>query len=275
MMCDGSSMVCVCVVGVVGLEKEILCRFGVHRPRLYRIETRHREEERKGKERPMGHTYIHSTTERNIKAHTTSVSRNHSFILVHALLLLLDSLGLVLIPTSSLIMLTRFYRPAALQSYIAQARVIGNRVTRQRCLSSMSESASAGVPASTPSSSSASSNPTSAPIHTRQTQFNEASTPSSKPKRKQGKGVLIGLALFIGCGFTFPFWYHFYNAKAGNHYTASKPLTPQQVMRGAYLNTSTKDIGPDPTWHARHGIIPIEGEGKSEERAAELIQRRH
>ena len=165
-------------------------------------------------------------------------------------------------------MLTRFYRPAALQSYIAQTRVIGNRVTRQRCLSSMSET---GVPAASASAGT----PSSASLSSSNSQFNETSAPSSKPKRKQGKGVLIGLALFIGCGFTFPFWYHFYNAKAGNHYTASKPLTPQQVMRGAYLNTSTKDIGPDPTWHARHGIIPIEGEGKSEERAAELIQRRH
>lgn len=82
---------------------------------------------------------------------------------------------------------------------------------------------------------------------------------SPKP-RKQRKGVMFALAGFVTCTFTFPFWLHFYNASAGNHYTASKALTPAQTMRGAYLNSGTRDIGPDPTWHAQHNITPVEGD---------------
>jgi hypothetical protein len=125
------------------------------------------------------------------------------------------------------------------------------RMTLSRFSSTSSSAPSAGTPA-TAAAATASSTP-----------ISPRSVPRSAP-RKQGKAVMIGLAVFIACGFSFPFWLHHHNASSGNHYTASKPLTSSQVMRGAYMNTGTRDIGPDPTWHAKHGITPVEGDAKKQ-----------
>ncbi|TFJ83795.1 hypothetical protein NSK_004897 [Nannochloropsis salina CCMP1776] len=36
-------------------------------------------------------------------------------------------------------------------------------------------------------------------------------------------------------------------------YQSDKPLTGSQIMRGAYMNTSSQDIGPDPDYDFRSG----------------------
>ena len=33
--------------------------------------------------------------------------------------------------------------------------------------------------------------------------------------------------------------------------TSEKPLTATQVRRGTYINTGSKDVGPDPDWNAK------------------------
>lgn len=71
--------------------------------------------------------------------------------------------------------------------------------------------------------------------------------------------MVFGIGAFASAFFLFPFWLHKHNMDSGNHYTASKALTPGQIQRGAFLNSGTHDIGPDPAWHQRHGIVPIEG----------------
>ncbi|EWM29776.1 hypothetical protein Naga_100022g38 [Nannochloropsis gaditana] len=36
-------------------------------------------------------------------------------------------------------------------------------------------------------------------------------------------------------------------------YQSDKPLTGSQIMRGAYMNSSSQDIGPDPDYDFRSG----------------------
>jgi hypothetical protein len=67
---------------------------------------------------------------------------------------------------------------------------------------------------------------------------------------------MIGLGIFAACGFTFPFYLWWQNNS--HHFTGSKPLTPAQRMRGAYINSSTRDIGPDPDWQKRFDIQRVE-----------------
>ena len=35
---------------------------------------------------------------------------------------------------------------------------------------------------------------------------------------------------------------------------SEKALTGSQVQRGAYMNTGSKDIGPDPDWDLKKGL---------------------
>eukprot|EP00965_Chrysotila_dentata_P204977 6182672-Pleurochrysis_carterae.AAC.2 len=37
-------------------------------------------------------------------------------------------------------------------------------------------------------------------------------------------------------------------------WASDKPLTPSQVRRGNYLNTSSRDVGPDPDWDHATGM---------------------
>ncbi|KAL3693031.1 hypothetical protein R1sor_006682 [Riccia sorocarpa] len=52
----------------------------------------------------------------------------------------------------------------------------------------------------------------------------------------------LGLAAFAACGLAFPF---FLRRNTEPMIDASKALPPQAVMRGPYINTGSKDVGPD------------------------------
>ncbi|KAL0044523.1 hypothetical protein WJX82_011108 [Trebouxia sp. C0006] len=57
------------------------------------------------------------------------------------------------------------------------------------------------------------------------------------------KLVAAGLLGFIGLSASFPFVF----ARTGPTVDSSKPLSGQAAVRGAYINSGSKDIGPDPT----------------------------
>ncbi|KAL2608180.1 hypothetical protein R1flu_026753 [Riccia fluitans] len=52
----------------------------------------------------------------------------------------------------------------------------------------------------------------------------------------------LGLAAFAACGLTFPLFLWVNTAPIID---TSKPLPPQAVMRGPYVNTGSRDVGPD------------------------------
>ncbi|PIA54930.1 hypothetical protein AQUCO_00901084v1 [Aquilegia coerulea] len=63
-------------------------------------------------------------------------------------------------------------------------------------------------------------------------------------------GVLAtGLVAFAAVGLSFPF----FMATAGNKpvIDSSKPLSPQATFRGPYINTGSRDIGPDQGTHPK------------------------
>ncbi|XP_042503914.1 uncharacterized protein LOC122081038 [Macadamia integrifolia] len=60
--------------------------------------------------------------------------------------------------------------------------------------------------------------------------------------------VATGLVAFAAAGLAFPFY--FVTSKAQPVIDSSKPLPPQATFRGPYVNTGSRDIGPD------HGTSP-------------------
>jgi len=62
----------------------------------------------------------------------------------------------------------------------------------------------------------------------------------------RGKVVtLAGIALFGGVMFSVPF---LVVRKTPGMQTKDESLTGSQVMRGPFMNTGSKDAGPDPDW---------------------------
>ncbi|KAF5191232.1 transmembrane protein [Thalictrum thalictroides] len=61
--------------------------------------------------------------------------------------------------------------------------------------------------------------------------------------------LATGLVAFAAAGLYFPF----YMATAGNKpvIDSSKPLSPQATFRGPYINTGSRDIGPDQGTHPK------------------------
>uniref|UniRef100_A0A0D9ZGX2 Uncharacterized protein n=1 Tax=Oryza glumipatula TaxID=40148 RepID=A0A0D9ZGX2_9ORYZ len=57
--------------------------------------------------------------------------------------------------------------------------------------------------------------------------------------------VATGLLAFAGAGLAFPFY--FVKSKNKPIIDSSKPLPPQATFRGPYVNTGSRDIGPDYT----------------------------
>ncbi|KAJ7297320.1 hypothetical protein O6H91_17G062700 [Diphasiastrum complanatum] len=53
-----------------------------------------------------------------------------------------------------------------------------------------------------------------------------------------------GLGIFAAAGLAFPFFLRVGQTKP--IVDSSKPLPPQAVVRGPYVNTGSKDVGPDP-----------------------------
>ncbi|XP_062105166.1 uncharacterized protein LOC133816871 [Humulus lupulus] len=60
--------------------------------------------------------------------------------------------------------------------------------------------------------------------------------------RSRNMIVAAGLVAFAGAGLAFPF----YMASAKTPVIdPSKPLSPQATFRGPYINTGSRDVGPD------------------------------
>ena len=78
----------------------------------------------------------------------------------------------------------------------------------------------------------------------------------SPARAARQRRILWALGAFAGFGFLFPFYLYMQNTS--HHYTGSAPLTPAQRIRGAYINSSTRDIGPDPNWQKHFGIQRVE-----------------
>ncbi|KAJ0084909.1 hypothetical protein Patl1_30556 [Pistacia atlantica] len=55
--------------------------------------------------------------------------------------------------------------------------------------------------------------------------------------------VAAGLVAFAGGGLAFPFYMA--SSRKGPVIDSSKPLPPQATFRGPYINTGSRDIGPD------------------------------
>ena len=65
--------------------------------------------------------------------------------------------------------------------------------------------------------------------------------------RARNVGLALGLGAFTTLCALFPLWYS--QRFIGKNLQRSKePLTGSQVIRGAYINTGSKDAGPDPDW---------------------------
>nr|CCA18909.1 hypothetical protein PITG_19672 [Albugo laibachii Nc14] len=69
-------------------------------------------------------------------------------------------------------------------------------------------------------------------------------------RKARGDVVVAVLALITaGAFFSVPYLSHY--LKTENYQTTEKALSSSQVRRGAYLNTGSKDIGPDPDYDAK------------------------
>lgn len=67
--------------------------------------------------------------------------------------------------------------------------------------------------------------------------------------RSSNNRIVLALAGFIGVTSALPFvLYERQRRLTGNLYASDKALSPNQVMRGPYVNTGSKDAGPDPDW---------------------------
>lgn len=83
----------------------------------------------------------------------------------------------------------------------------------------------------------------------------------ARPPRPPGnnRAVLGGLVVFLGLASMMPFYLHDRQRRlTGNLYASDKPLSGNQIMRGPYINTGSKDVGPDPNWdHATGRCVRV------------------
>ena len=68
------------------------------------------------------------------------------------------------------------------------------------------------------------------------------------------------LLLLVGACFAFPFVYIMYRNRVEverqrGHYLNKGALPPAAAMRGAYLNSGSKDIGYDEEYYKRHAKV--------------------
>ncbi|KAJ6927968.1 hypothetical protein NC651_011856 [Populus alba x Populus x berolinensis] len=62
--------------------------------------------------------------------------------------------------------------------------------------------------------------------------------------------VATGLLAFASAGLAFPFYMA--SSRGKPVIDPSKPLPPQATFRGPYINTGSRDIGPDPGPYAKN-----------------------
>ncbi|GFZ17838.1 hypothetical protein Acr_26g0011080 [Actinidia rufa] len=63
--------------------------------------------------------------------------------------------------------------------------------------------------------------------------------------RSRNAIVATGLLAFASAGLAFPFYMASRSSKMKPVIDSSKPLPPQATFRGPYINTGSRDIGPD------------------------------
>ncbi|KAL7616686.1 uncharacterized protein LOC111886112 [Lactuca sativa] len=57
--------------------------------------------------------------------------------------------------------------------------------------------------------------------------------------------VATGLVAFASAGLAFPFYMATRSSSNAPVIDSSKPLPPQATFRGPYINTGSRDVGPD------------------------------
>ncbi|XP_030521048.1 uncharacterized protein LOC115734418 [Rhodamnia argentea] len=67
--------------------------------------------------------------------------------------------------------------------------------------------------------------------------------------RARNVAVASGLVAFVAAGLAFPFYMA--SSRANPVIDSSKPLPPQATFRGPYINTGSRDIGPDHQTHPK------------------------
>lgn len=72
-------------------------------------------------------------------------------------------------------------------------------------------------------------------------------TPSPQSASSRNRLVAAGLVVFAATMAGFPFVYKAYVVRQ-NLNLSSKPLQGQNIVRGPYVNTGSRDMGPDPDW---------------------------
>jgi len=94
--------------------------------------------------------------------------------------------------------------------------------------------------------------------------------PSLKSKNRFYLTGLIGLVGFFASA---PLLLK--NRNAGHNLTTQKEgLTGSQIMRGAYLNTGSKDVGADPDWNNGKYIGPHKEQSAFQPSAVEVAEAR-
>ncbi|KAF3659784.1 hypothetical protein BC332_29040 [Capsicum chinense] len=63
--------------------------------------------------------------------------------------------------------------------------------------------------------------------------------------RKRNAIVATGLLVFAAAGLSFPFYMASRSSRSTPVIDSSKALPPQATFRGPYINTGSRDIGPD------------------------------
>ena len=77
------------------------------------------------------------------------------------------------------------------------------------------------------------------------------------PPPRSNAPIVGGLVAFVGLMGIVPWLLHKRHMRLQNGvplWASDKPLSPNQVRRGPYLNTSSVDIGPDPDWDHKTGL---------------------
>jgi hypothetical protein len=72
-----------------------------------------------------------------------------------------------------------------------------------------------------------------------------------RPSKRSNVPIAVATVVFGAAVFALPFYYTNAMKDKKNLWTYEGPLNPTDKIRGAYMNTGSKDIGPDPEFHRR------------------------
>ena len=80
-----------------------------------------------------------------------------------------------------------------------------------------------------------------------------ASSKPTVPRNARAVFGLVAFTSFMGCVPLILHWRHKRLQQGGTMWASDQPLNSTAARRGVYLNTSGKDVGPDPDWNAETG----------------------